>query len=50
MYIYILYIYHDLQVNEMFTNKNISEFLVLESFVNYVQTSGKRRIFLNYCH
>ena len=33
--------FHDLQVNVLLTKI----FLVLESLVNYLQTSGKRRIF-----
>ena len=39
--------FHNLQV-KCFTYKNLSWFLVLESFVNYPQTSGNRRIFFNY--
>ena len=36
--------FHDLQVNDLLTKI----FLVLESLVNYLQTSGNRRIFLNF--
>ena len=35
--------FHDLQVNDLLTKI----FLVLESLVNYLQTSGNRRIFFN---
>ena len=35
--------FHDLQVNVLLTKI----FLVLESLVNYLQTSGNRRIFFN---
>ena len=35
--------FHDLQVNVLLTKI----FLVLESFVNYLQTSGNRRILFN---
>ena len=35
--------FHDLQVNDLL----IKIFLVLESLVNYLQTSGNRRIFFN---
>ena len=36
-------LFHDLQVNDLLTKI----FLVLESLVNYLQTSGNRRIFFN---
>ena len=35
--------FHDLQVNDLLTKI----FVVLESLVNYLQTSGNRRIFFN---
>ena len=35
--------FRDLQVNDLLTKI----FLVLESLVNYLQTSGNRRIFFN---
>ena len=35
-------------LGKCFTYNNISWFLVLESFANYLQTSGNRRIFFKY--